>query len=349
MATAVASFRNDSLRYWIRSAKLRSLAKINLDLRVLHRRADGFHELRTVFQTISLADTIEISFERAGKTSLAIEDSLNIPDNLILRAAQAALDAMKVTGRVQFKLRKNIPMGAGMGGGSSNAASVLLALPVLAGKAIPFEKLLELGAELGSDVPFFLTGGTAVAVDRGTEFYSLVDIAEEPILVVAPGLHVATGPAYEALGRGLTSPGSSRNINGFQLFVRTLVESRSARVAGEFGANDFEPVVFSQYPQLHALFRKFRSIAGGSGVRRKTGTAARMTGSGSALLAVFESTGERDRAGESFERDREFKGCRVIPARLVSRRSYQRLWHRQLAGLAVSSDAIWPAHSLYAR
>jgi 4-diphosphocytidyl-2-C-methyl-D-erythritol kinase len=327
----------------IRSTKIRSLAKINLDLRVLNRRADGFHELRTVFQTISLADTIEVSFEPSRKTSLSIEDSLNIPNNLILRAAQAALDTMKLAGRVQFKLRKRIPMGAGLGGGSSNAAAVLLALPALAGKSIGYEKLLALGSELGSDVPFFLSGGTAVAVDRGTEFYSLSDIAEDPILIVASGLHVATGPAYQALGRGLTSPGSSRNINGFQLFVQTLVESRSARAASAFGANDFEPVVFSQFPQLHALFRRFRSIMGRSGVRRKTDGTARMTGSGSALFAAFESAGERDRAQESLGRDREFKGCRIIPARLVSRRSYQRLWHRQLAGLGPGEGPRPPA------
>src|SRR5712691_925024 len=98
-----------------RCVRLRSLAKINLDLRVLNRRADGFHELRTVFQTISLADTIEITFEPARKTSLAIEDSLNIPDNLILHAARLTLDAMKLCARVRFKLKKLIPMGAGMG------------------------------------------------------------------------------------------------------------------------------------------------------------------------------------------------------------------------------------------
>ncbi len=329
----------------IRSAKLRSLAKINLDLRILHRRADGFHELRTVFQTLSLADTIEVSFEPARKTTLSIDDSLNIPNNLILRAAQAALDTMKVSGRVTFKLRKRIPMGAGMGGGSSNAAAVLLALPVLARKAIGYEKLLALGSELGSDVPFFLVGGTAVAVDRGTEFYSLPDIAEEPILAVASGLHVATGPAYQALGRGLTLPESSRIINDFQLFVRTLVESRSARAASAFGANDFEPVVFRQHPQLHALYRKFQEVAfaraaRGSVRRESAGGVARMTGSGSALFAIFGSTRERDRAGEILESDRGFQGSRVIPARLVSRRSYQRMWHRQLAGLA--SESLWP-------
>lgn len=100
----------------MRTVKLRSLAKINLDLRVLNKRPDGFHELRTVFQTISLADTIEIQYEPARRTHLEIDGNVNIPDNLILRAAQSALDAMQVHATVRFKLTKRIPMGAGLGG-----------------------------------------------------------------------------------------------------------------------------------------------------------------------------------------------------------------------------------------
>src|SRR5580704_17243685 len=130
-----------------RRVRLRSLAKVNLDLRVLHKRADGFHELRTVFQTISLGDTIAIEYEPARRTVLELDDPLAIPDNLVLRAARVALDAMKVHARVRFQLQKRIPMGCGLGGGSSNAAVVLLALPVLAGRSAPVE---EIAAELGS-------------------------------------------------------------------------------------------------------------------------------------------------------------------------------------------------------
>src|SRR5579863_2758361 len=108
----------------IRRVRLRSLAKVNLDLRVLHRRADGFHELRTVFQTISLADTLDIEYQPARRTVLEIDDPLAIPDNLVLRAARATLDALKVHARVSFRLRKRIPMGGGLGGGSSNAGAV---------------------------------------------------------------------------------------------------------------------------------------------------------------------------------------------------------------------------------
>src|SRR6266550_3900315 len=112
-----------------RRARVRALAKINLDLRVLGKRPDGFHELRTIFQTISLADTIDVAFTPARRTAVALDDPLAIPDNLIARAAQLTLDAMRLNGRVEMRLTKRIPMGAGLGGGSSDAAAILLALP----------------------------------------------------------------------------------------------------------------------------------------------------------------------------------------------------------------------------
>lgn len=325
-----------------RRVRLRSLAKVNLDLRVLHQRGDGFHELRTVFQTISLADTIAIEYEPARRTVLELDDPLSIPDNLIPRAARAALDAMKMHARVRFRLQKRIPMGGGLGGGSSNAAAVLLALPVLAGRQIPFDRLVELGAELGSDVPFFLTGGTAVAIGRGTEFYGLPDLAAEPMLVVAPSIHVATGPAYQALGRSLTSPDFSRKINDFRLFVRTLGDLRSARAASTLSANDFESAVFSQQPLLKKMWGRLRKPAAG----------ARMTGSGSALFAIFGSKAERDLGAKTLEGDRVFKDCRVIPASLVSGTSYRRLWRRQLAEHIEqprsAKELTWPPHSRHA-
>src|ERR1700690_1295048 len=99
-------------------ASLRALAKINLDLRVLHARPDGYHEIRTVFQTISLADIIDVEFTPARSTSIQIDGDVEIPDNLVAKAATLALDAMRLTAGVRFRLRKRIPMGAGLGGGS---------------------------------------------------------------------------------------------------------------------------------------------------------------------------------------------------------------------------------------
>lgn len=322
----------------IRRAKLLSLAKINLDLRVLQKNADGFHELRTVFQTVSLADTIEIEFQPSRRTELLLDDALNIPGNLILRAAQAVLDAARITGRICFHLIKRIPMGGGLGGGSSNAAAVLLALPALAGRALPMEKRLEIGAALGSDVPFFLLGGTALGLARGTELYPLPDLAQEPILIVSPGIHADTGAAYQALDRGLTFAGSSRSINSFQAFVRALERVRSAGAASAFSANDFEAVVSRQYPQLKTIRGKLSKLEV-AGVR--------MTGSGSALFAIFRSREERERARKILEGDRTFRSCRVFPATLVNRRSYQRLWRRQLREHLITDENVWPPQSRY--
>src|SRR5205814_327594 len=120
-------------------------------------------------------------------------------------------------------LRKHIPMGAGLGGGSSNAAAILLALPVLSGNWVGFEKQRELAAELGSDVPFFLEGGGALAFGRGEELYPLPELKREPVLVIPTGFHVSTAEAYRALGRGLTFPESSRYISDFRIFVEALM------------------------------------------------------------------------------------------------------------------------------
>src|SRR4249920_2149210 len=132
-----------------RHARVRAFAKINLDLRVLAKRPDGNHELRTIFQTISLADTLDISFTPGRKTSIGLTDEAGIPGNLVERAARLVMETLRVTGRVDMRLIKRIPMGAGLGGGSSDAAAVLLALPVLAGRRAGVARLCEMGQELG--------------------------------------------------------------------------------------------------------------------------------------------------------------------------------------------------------
>ena len=328
-----------------RRATIQSLAKVNLDLRVLNRRPDGFHELRTVFQTISLADTIDIEYQPARRTEISIDDPLAIPGNLVVRAAQAVLDSIKIHARVHFRLRKKIPMGGGLGGGSSNAAAVLLALPVLAGHSYKSPLAVERIAEdLGSDVPFFLHGGAAVGIGKGTEVYELPELKPEPILAVSTGLHVATGPAYQALNRGLTEDNSSSRINEFQAFVRVLASGHSAGAASSFSANDFEAIVFRQFPQLQTIARKLSKLRV-SGAR----PGVRMTGSGSAIFAIFRSTAERDRAEAVLKGDRVFGRCLVMAASLVNRRSYQQLWRRQLRQHIRADQSLWPLQSRYAK
>jgi 4-diphosphocytidyl-2-C-methyl-D-erythritol kinase len=319
------------------SVNLRSLAKINLDLRILHKRDDNFHELRTVFQTISLADTIAIDYEKSRRTELTIDGSIDIPDNLILRAARAFLDAARIHARIHFRLTKKIPMGAGLGGGSSNAATILLALPVLSGRSIPVD---QIAASLGSDVPFFLQGGTAIAIGRGTEFYSLPDLAEEPVLIASSGIHVSTGPAYQALGRELTFIESSSSIRSFQEFVCALGRKRRASLASALSRNDFEAVVFQQYPKLKTILGK---------LSKSGADAARMTGSGSAVFAIFSSAEACERARTTLTKDRSLHDCEMSPARLISQRSYQRLWRRQLREYIDLNNDLWPPRSRYAR
>lgn len=297
--------------------RLKSFAKINLDLRVLYRRPDGYHELRTIFQTISLHDTIHVEYRRSRVTRLEIDGNVDIPGNLILRAAEAALDAQRATAFLRFQLKKRIPMGAGLGGGSSNAAAVLLAIPFLTGKPLPEQH--RIAADLGADVPFFLHGGTALAFGTGTELYPLADARLGPGLLVAPEIHSSTADAYRALDRpaqpdALTSPELSSKINGFQHLVWSLSRSREGG-SGTGYENDFEPAVFRQHPLLAKLLRSLE----------KQGAApARMSGSGSSLFGFWESRHSRDRAAAAFS------GQRVERIQVVSRSRYQRIWLRQL-------------------
>jgi len=304
-----------------RQASLRALAKINLDLRVLHARADGYHEIRTVFQTISLADAIDVAFTPARGTSIQIDGDLDIPNNLIAKAAVLALDAMRITAAVRFRLRKRIPMGAGLGGGSSDAAAVLLALPALARRRLEMPQLMGLAAELGSDVPFFLLGGTAVALGRGTELYPLPDGPPRRGLLVAPAAHVSTASAYRALTPRLTTESQQNKIVSFQ-----------ARAWGELGAgafaagvNDFETVVFEQFPQLAALKQRLVKLGANP---------AMMTGSGSSLYGLFRTREQVNRATKSFADER------VFPISLVSRGRYRSLWWRTLQPHI--EDKLWP-------
>jgi 4-diphosphocytidyl-2-C-methyl-D-erythritol kinase len=306
--------------------RVRSLAKINLDLRVLRKRPDGFHELRTIFQTISLADTIEMEYQR-GRTKIDLNSNLNISGNLILKAADSVLKAARATGRLRFDLVKRIPLGGGLGGGSSNAASVLLALPVLLNKQLAFEKLLELAAELGSDVPFFLTGGTAVGIGRGAEVYPLPDAPARAGLLITPGIHSSTAAAYEALHLQVIPEVSTDRINKFQA---------AAWGTAPRWINDFETVVFRQHPQLKSIKGKLLKL----GAWR-----AMMTGSGSALFGLFPSRELRDRAAERF--GKEFSSYQVHSFVMVTRARYQAIWRRQLEGSP--GNRTWPPQDRYAR
>lgn len=285
-------------------ARVPAFAKLNLDLRVLYKRPDGYHELRSIFQTISLADQIRIRFARSRRTSVEIAGNIDIPDNLIVRAARLCLDEMRISASIQFELLKRIPMGAGLGGGSSNAAAVLMALPAMARKPLPPEPLMHLAGQLGSDVPFFLLGGTAVVLGRGEELYPLPDLHSPHVLVVSPDIHVSTPEAYRALSARLTPEDAKRKLASFQ--------SRDQRER----SNDFESVVFEQYPRLKAIRNQ---------LLRAGASTAMMTGSGSSVFGVFASAAELTAARARFPLDR------VSIVKFMTRAAYQKAWSRALS------------------
>ena len=315
-----------------RRASVPASAKINLDLRVLGKRADGYHELRTIFQTISLRDTLEIAFTPGRKTEIELQDDPGIPDNLVLRAARLAMETMRAAGRVEMRLIKRIPMGAGLGGGSSDAAAVLLALPVLAGRPLGLDALAGLAARLGSDVPFFLLGGTAVGIGRGTELFPLPDTPSQLALLVAPGVHVDTPQAYAELSPGLTTESQQNKIFSFQSHTWNSI-------AGGPAGNDFEAVVFARHGRLADLKR---------GLIRAGASFAMMTGSGSALYGLFSRREEVSRAlrwaASPLGLRGEEKAFRVS---LVSRARYRSMWNRALAEHTI--PGIWPPKSRYTR
>ena len=309
-----------------RRARVRALAKINLDLRVLGRRPDGYHELRTVFQTVSLADTLEIAFTPARRTNIRTTGSIDIAGNIASRAAEAVLDTMRVRGTVEIHLRKVIPMGAGLGGGSSDAAAVLLALPVLAGRRLDFGSLARIAAGLGSDVPFFLLGGTAVGVGRGTELFPLPDGPARRGVIVYPPVHVSTAAAYQALSPRLTTESAENKIFSFQSTVLGGLQ-------GSGFANDFEPVVFEQHPRIASVKRRLVRIGA---------VPALMSGSGAAVYGLFHT---RDAAASAVK---SFREERVFPIMLVSRSRYRSLWGGWLRA-HTDTETIWPPQSRYAR
>lgn len=307
-----------------RSASLVAYAKINLGLRVLYRRPDDYHELRTVFHTVSLADLLEIHWTPGPTTHIEIEGAQHIPDNLVERAGRLLLETLGLTGHIGFVLQKKIPSGAGLGGGSSDAAAVLLALPVLTGHNVPIATLADIATRLGSDIPFFLYGGAALGLGRGEELYPLPDLRPANGILVAPAIHSSTPDAYRDLSKQLTSNALQNKLRCFQQEVWT----------GDIPAdsNDFESVVFARHPALKQL--KDQLLSHGA-------HPAAMSGSGSSLFGFFASAEAAATARLAFMANPTF------PISLVSRAQYRAAWLNALESHIQGNE--WPPRSRYAQ
>jgi len=314
----------------VRRARLKAFGKINLGLKVLGRRPDGYHELRTVYQTISVADELEIEYEPAGEARLVVESSAPYPDNLVGRAALALVEATGIGGRIRIRLQKRIPAGAGLGGGSSDAAAVLLALPVLAGVRMGFNELLEVASRLGSDVPLFLLGGAVLGVGRGTEVYPLPELPPYTGVAVFPREHVSTPEAYRALGRGSWVPGQPAELGRFEELVAGFDAPVDLARLGELSENDFETVIGQQVPEF-AMLREQLQAMGAQLVR--------LSGSGSALFGLFPRRDLAQRARRALQAAEARVFC------LVNRRHYRHHWWRSLC--EHMEGRTWPPQSRY--
>jgi 4-diphosphocytidyl-2-C-methyl-D-erythritol kinase len=284
-----------------------AFAKINLGLRVHGRRPDGYHEISTVFQTVSLRDTLSFQTADDGKLELACSDP-SIPtdeSNLVLRAAAALRERYGVSRGARVELEKVIPAGGGLGGGSADAAVALAALATLWEVETSAGELAEVGARLGADVPFFLYGGTALGTGTGTDIKPLADAPKMHLVVVAPGVHVSTAGAYEALG----APALTK--------VEPLVNLSVSRTEADFPdslcgvwSNDFEAVVVRLYPEIGRARERLVE----SGASR-----VMLSGSGSSVFGVFESKGEASRARETLKAE---TGWRVFACETLTRAEY---------------------------
>jgi 4-diphosphocytidyl-2-C-methyl-D-erythritol kinase len=279
----------------MKSVRVPAYAKVNLRLDVLGRRADGYHELRTIFQAISLHDVLMlekmpepgIDLRIAGNPQLAGEPG---KDNLVYRALEELGREIGMQHGVRAALTKRIPVGRGLGGGSSDAAAALVGLLRLTGKCIPAARLLEIASALGADVSFFLHGGRALGIGRGSEIYPLPDAPRREILVISPHeIAVPTKDAYRWLSEELTNGEDPTKLMGFCALCWSP--------QGGALSNDFEAAVFPRYPRLAAIKRE---------LLQQGAAEASLAGSGSAVFGVYQHPAKARRAARAFPEDQVF-------------------------------------------
>lgn len=259
------------------SVRVKAPAKINIGLQILEKRADGYHEIRSVLQQINLYD--EITLQRVPDSSLSLScNQLDLPlgkENLCIQAAELLRWSTDCHLGVKMFLTKRIPWGAGLGGGSSDAAAVLKALNELWKLGLKKGELIKLASELGSDVPFFIEGGCCLATGRGEKLKKIKPIITDPILLICPEISISTAWAYKNIKKyRLTS--KKENITFYDSLTKGLFDP-SAR---DVFRNDFESIVVQEYPLLKSLIARLYHYGA---------YFASLSGSGSSLYGVFSN------------------------------------------------------------
>ena len=341
---------------------VRSFAKINLGLYIGAARADGYHDLRTVYQTIALHDVIQVSVERnsgrgSGIEILCTNKDPRVPldsSNTCYRIAERVLDQLGAKGRVTVEIEKRLPVQGGLGAASSNAVATMVGLERALKKKLSLAARLRIAAEIGSDLPLFLVGGTTLGVGRGEEVYPLTDLPSVPVVVVTPGIGVSTpkafadwdalmedgpcgdgaSPRLHTTTRQLTRPGASDRLFEVGCALSAWLSSFTsgspntgapARGGSRAGnllldlvrtgiENDFEKVVFPQYPEL-------RDIKGA--LERAGSRYASLSGSGSTLYGLFRSPADAAKAAGRLRK----QGLKAVATSTLTRRQY---WTKSL-------------------
>jgi 4-diphosphocytidyl-2-C-methyl-D-erythritol kinase len=306
---------------------VRSFAKINLGLGIGALRPDGFHELRTVYQTIALHDVIRVSVGRGSGIEICCEDSRVPKDesNTCYRIVERAMVALRAHGRVVIEIEKRLPVQGGLGGASANAVAALLGLERALKKELPGPERLRIAAEVGSDLPLFLVGGTVLGVGRGEEVYPLPDLPAMSCVIATPEIGVSTPKAFAdwdlfvsrelQVTRKLTPPPASDRMVEFGRVLsawlggQSQAKYRSGKASASSGVpvskgrgragnplldlvrtgieNDFERVVFPKYPELRQV----------NGVLMRAGAVyTSLSGSGSATYGLFASREAAEKA-----------------------------------------------------
>ncbi|MCI0356384.1 MAG: 4-(cytidine 5'-diphospho)-2-C-methyl-D-erythritol kinase [Acidobacteria bacterium] len=313
---------------------LRSFAKINLGLTIGPRREDGFHELSTVYQTIALHDVVKVGVGRGQGIEIRCSDP-RVPtseSNTCYRMAEAVLRALNIQRRVTIRIEKRLPVQGGLAGASSNAVATLLGMERAMRRRISLAKKLKLAAEIGSDLPLFLIGGTVMGTGRGERVAEAPDLPPLSCVVVTSETGVSTPAAFAAwdkmaapssLSAGLTGQAASDRIKVFSRMLRRWLRGTTSGVPGANArdraeallldlvrtgiGNDFEAVVFPQYPELREV--KKALLREGAGY-------ASLSGSGSAIYGLFASPRKAAQAAAGLrEQGLKAEATRTLPGR----------------------------------
>ena len=250
---------------------LQSPAKVNLRLEVLGKRADGYHDLKMVMCRISLFDEVTLALNNDDKITVVC-DNESVPcgeENIAWKAAKTFKNTTGITNGIHIKIKKRIPMGGGLGGGSSNAATVLMGLNSLTGNTLSTEKLMEMGLTLGADVPFFIFKEPALAEGIGERLTPISGLPELSLILVNPAIEIPTASIFNSLNLGLTKPIETLSITKFNCSLSEVIAILH---------NDLEDVTLNKYPEVK-MVKEMLHNHGASGVL--------MSGSGSTVFSLY--------------------------------------------------------------